>query len=101
MSWTALLHSDDMTKNVGAPATVKIYSRPGCHLCEVAKSNILSAGCEGEFVLEEINIDNDAAALQQFQYDIPVVFINGVKAFKHEAPSADFRRKLRRLARRG
>src|SRR5580704_16865310 len=93
----ALLHSGDMAKLASAPATVRIYSKPGCHLCEVAKSNILSAGCEGEFVLEEINIENDVAALQQFQYDIPVVFINGVKAFKHQVSSKDFKHKLQRL----
>ena len=78
--------------------TVTIYSRPGCHLCEVVKASILSAGCDGEFVLEEINIDINPAAREQYQYDIPVVFINGTKAFKHHVSSADFKRKLRQLA---
>ena len=79
--------------------TVTVFSRPDCCLCEVAKANIVSAGCDGEFVLEEINIDLDAAAREQYQYDIPVIFINGVKAFKHEVSPGDFKRKLRRLSR--
>ena len=79
-------------------AIVIIYSRPGCHLCEEAKSTILSAGCLDEFELREVNIDEDPGALGHYQYDIPVVFINGVKVFKHKVDPKEFRRKLRRLA---
>ena len=79
-------------------AIVIIYSRPGCHLCEKAKSTILSAGCLDEFEMREVNIDDDPGALEQYQYEIPVVFINGVKVFKHKVDPKEFRRKLRRLA---
>jgi len=81
------------------PATVVIYSRPGCHLCEEAKAAILSAGGSDEFELREVNIDEEPGALERYQYDIPVVFINGIKAFKHKVDPKDFKRKLRRLAR--
>ena len=79
-------------------ALVTVYSRPGCHLCEEAKAQIESAGCEGEFTVEEVNIDDDPALLVLYQYDIPIVFINGVKVFKHRVDPGDFRRKLRRLS---
>jgi glutaredoxin len=81
------------------PATVVIYSRPGCHLCDDAKAAILSAGCADEFEFNEVNIDEDPSALERYQYDIPVVFINGIKAFKHKVDPKEFKRKLRRLAR--
>ena len=81
------------------PATVVIYSRPGCHLCEEAKAVILSAGGSDEFELREVNIDEEPGTLERYQYDIPVVFINGIKAFKHKVDPKDFKRKLRRLAR--
>jgi len=77
---------------------VIIYSRPGCHLCEEAKATILAAGCLDEFELREVNIEGDPGALAQYQYDIPVVFINGVRVFKHKVDPKEFRRKLRRLA---
>jgi len=80
-------------------ATVTIYSRPGCHLCEVAKETMLKAGCEGEFVLEEVNIDDDPALRDRYGNDIPVIFINGVKEFKHRVDPREFKRKLRRFAR--
>jgi glutaredoxin len=80
-------------------ATVTIYSRPGCHLCEVAKETMLNAGCEGEFVLEEVNIDDDLSLHDRYDNDIPVIFINGVKVFKHRVDPREFKRKLRRLSR--
>jgi glutaredoxin len=79
-------------------AIVTIYSRPGCHLCEEAKASIQAAGCEGEFSLEEINIDLDPMAYERYRNDIPVVLINGVKVFKYRVDPREFRRKLRRLA---
>lgn len=78
-------------------ATVTIYTRPGCHLCEEAKAAILSSGCTDEVVIEEVNIDDDVALQERYKYDIPVIFINGVKAFKHRVDPREFRRKLRRL----
>jgi glutaredoxin len=80
-------------------ATVTILSRPGCHLCELAKEAMLNAGCEGEFVLEEVNIDEDSPLRDRYGNDIPVIFINGVKVFKHRVDPREFKRKLRRLAR--
>jgi len=78
-------------------ATVTLYTRPGCNLCEEAKAAIHASGCDGEFSLEEVNIDEDPALRERYGYDIPVIFINGVKAFKHRVDPAEFRRKLRRL----
>ena len=80
-------------------ATVTIYTRPGCHLCDEAKAAIDASGCAGEFSLEEVNIDEDPALGERYGDDIPVIFINGVKAFKHRVDPREFKRKLRRLAR--
>ena len=79
-------------------AIVTIYTRPGCHLCEVAKAAIHASGCDGQFSLEEVNIDEDPALRERYGYDIPVIFINGVKAFKHRVDAVEFKRKLGRLA---
>ena len=80
-------------------ANVVIYSRPGCHLCEEAKASMRAAGCADEFILDEVNIDEDPALRESFQFDIPVIFINGVKVFKHRVDAREFKRKLRKLAR--
>ena len=82
-----------------AKATVTLYTRPGCHLCEEAKAALRASGCKDEFLLEEINIDLDAALHDKYKFDIPVIYINGVKAFKHSVDPREFRRKLRRFSR--
>ena len=89
--------SGDWMKN----PTVTIYTRPGCHLCEEAKAAILASGCDGEFALEEVNIDDDPHLRERYTYDIPVILIDGVKVFKHKVDPREFRRKLRRLEREG
>lgn len=70
---------------------VIIYSRPGCHLCDEAKAAIQNAGCNDSFTLEEINIESDHELLKKYKYDIPVITIDGVEAFKHRLNPEEFR----------
>lgn len=78
-------------------AHVILYTRPGCHLCEEVKRELLAAGCAGEYTLEEVNIDTDPALKERYGLEIPVVLINNVKAFKYRLTADEFKRKLRRL----
>lgn len=59
---------------------------------------MLAAGCVDEYVMEEINIETDDALREQYGREIPVVVINGVKAFKYRLTASEFKRKLRRYA---
>ena len=79
-------------------AVVTLYTRPGCHLCDEAKAAISQARGETDFTVEEVNIDEDPRLAELYGHDIPVVFINGVKVFKHRVEAREFRRKLRRLS---
>ena len=69
---------------------VIIYSRPGCHLCDEAKTAIQNAGRSDRFTLEEVNIESDEELLRKFKYDIPIVMIDGVEAFRHRVNVAEF-----------
>lgn len=73
---------------------VVIYSKPDCHLCEEAKAAMGAAGCEGEYVLEEVNIETDPELRRRYRYDIPVITIDGVEAFRHRVSSEEFREAL-------
>ena len=75
---------------------VKLYTKPGCHLCTEARSEMLSAGVEGEYTFEEINIEEDAEAYERYRFEIPVILIDGVKAFKYRLTARDFRSRIRR-----
>ena len=74
---------------------VIIYSRPGCHLCDDAKTAILSAGCNNLFTFEEVNIESDEALLTKYKYDIPVITIDGVETFIHRVDAKEFIRVIR------
>jgi glutaredoxin len=75
---------------------VIIYSRPGCHLCDEAKAAIENAGCGKQFTLEEINIESDMELLKKYQYDIPVIAIDGRETFQHRLTPHDFRDEILR-----
>jgi glutaredoxin len=79
-------------------ARVLFYTRPGCHLCEEARREILAADCADQYVLEEVNITDDPALAELYGWEIPVITINGIKAFKYRLTAAEFKQKLRRLA---
>jgi len=69
---------------------VVIYSKPGCHLCDEAKAAIQAAGCDEEYALEEINIETDPVLLDRYRFEIPVITIDGVEAFRNRVGSEEF-----------
>ena len=71
-----------------------IYSKPDCHLCEEAKVAIKAAGCSTQFNLEEVNIESDPELKRRYRYDIPVITINGVEAFRHRVSAEGFRKAM-------
>lgn len=89
---------DAITSSIMYELTVKtkviIYSRPGCHLCEEAKAAMRAAGCQGEYRLDEVNIENDPELLERYKDDIPVITFNGVEAFRHQVAPEEFRRRI-------
>lgn len=76
-------------------AEVRLYTRPGCHLCEEAKAAMLAADCANEYQLEEINIDEDPLLQKRYGQKIPVVTINGRGAFVYHLTPAEFKQRVR------
>lgn len=73
-----------------SPAEVVIYSRPGCHLCEVAKSLLQAHGLSPQ----EIDISTDPVLVQQYGEVIPVVLIDGKERFRGRIDEILLRRLL-------
>ena len=82
---------------MSAKAHVIVYSKPGCHLCEEAKAAMSGSGCSDKFELTEINIETDPRLFERYQYDIPVISINGVDTFKHRLDPRQFRAAIESL----
>lgn len=75
-------------------ARVTLYTRAGCHLCDEVKAHIERARRTAEFELEEIDIDADPELRARYNEEVPVVAINGRKAFKYRLDERAFLKKL-------
>ena len=71
-----------------------VYSRKGCHLCEVVKESLAKLARRGGFTWREIDVDTEPELQRQFNDEVPVVFIDGRKAFKYHMNEQEFLRKL-------
>jgi glutaredoxin len=76
------------------PREVVVYSRKGCHLCEIVKESLVKLQKRGGFNWHEIDVDSDAEIRRRYTDEVPVVFINGRKAFKYHMDEQEFLRKL-------
>jgi len=85
-----LLHS----RLMDVPRQVLVYTRKGCHLCEIVKESIVKLARRGGFVWREVDVDTDEQLRRQFNDEVPVVFIDGRKAFKYRMDEQEFLRKL-------
>ncbi|HYD50138.1 MAG TPA: glutaredoxin family protein [Terriglobales bacterium] len=75
-----------------------LYSRPACHLCDEMKAVILPLLSQFDATLEVIDIDTDPELVAAYGHDIPVLLVNGRKAFKHRLTPAELQRRLAREA---
>jgi len=73
---------------------VLVYSKPGCCLCDDVKEKLEVLQATHPFRLRVLNILDDPEANRKFKEEIPVVFINGKKAFKFSLDEEKFLKKL-------
>jgi glutaredoxin len=76
------------------PRRVIVYSRKGCHLCEIVKETLNKLERRGGFTWREIDVDSDEELRRRFTDEVPVVFIDGRKAFKYRMDEREFLHKL-------
>ena len=73
---------------------VKIYSKGDCCLCDVVKKVVKKVQRNLSFELIEVDITTDKKLLEEYESEIPVVFINDRKAFKYRVNEVEFKKKL-------
>ncbi len=73
---------------------VVVYSRKGCHLCDVVKETLTQVQRDADFQWHEVDIDVDLQLRQEYNDEVPVVFIDGRKAFKYRMDGREFLRAL-------
>ena len=72
---------------------VVLYTRDGCSLCRTAKNVLLAVQRERQFAFREVDIGSSGDLYDEHRWDIPVVEIDGRRAFKHRV-DADSLKKL-------
>ncbi len=66
-------------------------------MCDEVKQVLQDVRTHIPFELIEIDIESDRGLFEQYCEQIPVVFINGRKAFKYRIDRNELFKKLRRL----
>ena len=73
---------------------VTLFTRAGCCLCDEAKQVLMIARRRADFDYEEVDIDSDFALARRYNDEVPVIAINGAKAFKYRVDMTEFLKKL-------
>jgi glutaredoxin len=72
-----------------------LYFRTDCCMCEEMKTVIRRAAERTPVEIEEIDIDNSADLKQKYGEEVPVLFINGRKAFKYRLTARQLAARLK------
>jgi Glutaredoxin-like domain (DUF836) len=63
---------------------VVLYSRVGCHLCDVARDVVLGVRERHPFHFEEIDIEGSDDLVREYGIRIPVLTVDGEEVFEIE-----------------
>lgn len=68
-----------MTVAEGPAPRVRLYSKPGCHLCDDARAVIEEVCAETGTTYDEVDISADAELMRVYGEQIPVTFVDGAQ----------------------
>ncbi len=71
-----------------------LYSRVGCHLCDVMKEQIEKYAGRYAFTLDVVDIDKDEKLRAEYDWDVPVLFVDDEKIAKYRLDEAMLLRRL-------
>jgi glutaredoxin len=73
-----------------------LYTRRDCELCREMEAVIDQVMPRVQAALKRVEIDGDPALEAQFGIEVPVLFVNGRKAFKYRCTVRELRKRLER-----
>ncbi len=82
------------------PVRVVVYTRQGCHLCEVAWEQLRRQQRRYGLTLEARDVDADPALAASYGEQVPVVTVNGKVRFRGRVNEVLLTRLLRAEARK-
>jgi glutaredoxin len=78
-------------------ALVEIFSKEGCHLCEIARDAVHAARKRHPFELREVTLVEGHPLYDTFGVRVPVITINGTFAFQYKVSEAELLERLRAI----
>jgi glutaredoxin len=84
---------------VASIPSVTLFHAEGCHLCERARAQVAALRDELGFALEEVDIGGDPELEARYRELLPVVEIDGERAFVYFVHEDAFRRRIAALSR--
>jgi len=79
-------------------ATVTLYGKPGCCLCDDARVEVERLRVKHGFTLEEVDVSLDPRLHRDYGERIPVVAVDGEEACELGLDGAEVERLLARVA---
>jgi glutaredoxin len=83
-----------MSGSGSVAARVRIYSKPGCHLCDEARAVVAAVCAEVATTYDEVDISQDAELMRVYGEQIPVTFVDGRQHDYWRVDAARLRRAL-------
>lgn len=71
-----------------------LFSRPGCHLCEVMEATVAATIAGRDVLLDVINIDEHDDLARRYTDQVPVLTLDGRMIAKYRIDGATLRRAL-------
>lgn len=78
------------------PLRVTIYSKSECCLCDEAKAVVDRVRRSIPFELDVVDLARHPDLLKEYGDQVPVIFVNGRKAFKYRVEAERLEARLRR-----
>ena len=73
-----------------------LYGRTDCHLCAEMRAVVEDVVHDIPAALEELDVDSDPALAAAYGDEVPVLCVNGRKAFKYRVDAPALRARLAR-----
>jgi hypothetical protein len=77
-------------------AMLMLYTRKDCCLCEEMKEVVRRVAERFILTLEEVDVDSSAELQEQYGNEVPVLLVNGRKAFKYRMTAKELESRLRK-----
>jgi len=75
--------------------TVTLYTKLGCHLCEAVEAVIEQVARRRRFELVRRDITHDAGDFEKYQFDVPLVLVDGVEIARHRMVQSELMEALK------